>query len=273
MLKKILTVSAVVVFSLAFTIKANAYSYWTSSSKIGASHFSYKEPGDSDSGMQYSLIQRFNYHNNLWLAVFRYSAGYTIGTYKGFASNGTSASSLNSPVHYKNWSVLGGFGIDYRLFAGRMQNQLYVSLSEENMTWMTGRASGGYDETYNTKYAGLNYKNIYAITSNFSTVIGLKYRYGIGGYISIPNYPLYMNQPSESIGLNLSGESGYGALVGVRYRINNNISLTADVVYNKLSFKQSNTATFETSAGNYTLQEPSSNTTIEGLEIGFHYDF
>ncbi len=275
MFKKILIVFLTGIFTFSFVIAANAYSYWTSSSKIGVSRFLYSEPGDSDNGLQYSLIQRFNYHNNLFFAEIRGAGGYISGTYNGFSSGGGSDTTpVSADVHYKNWSVLGGAGIDYRMFAGKMQNQIYASLSENNMTWMMGNYSGGYNENYNTRYIGLNYKNIYAITPKLSTVFGFDYRYGIGGSATATNYKLYSNAPSETVTGILGGEWGYKALAGIRYRINNNLSLSFDLIYDAYFFKHSGNDYYYIGNGDYTaIEEPDSHTVIYGTEFGLHYDF
>ena len=274
MLKKISLLLIVLFFAagLGFskTASAHGYTYWTSTSKVGFSHFYYNEGLDNDSGTQYSFIQRFNYHNNLLLVVLRGSAGYTPSTYNGSFTNGTP---LTADVDYKNWSVLGGIGIDPRILSGRMQNQLYVSLSENNMTWMAGNVSGGYDENYNVKYLGINYKNIYAVTSKLSTVVGLSLYKGIDGTVLVTNYPLYVGVPSESVGETLGGEWKYGAKIGARYRINDNVSVTADLLYNHFFFDQSNDVYFYNGSGYTYLHEPSSNTYEEGLEIGLHVAF
>lgn len=257
---------------LAKTSYAHGYTYWTSTSKIGVSHFVYSETsGSSDSGMQYSLNQRFNYHNHNFLAVVKVSTGYISAKYNypGISGN----------VHYKNWSVLGGAGIDYRTMNGSMQNQLYLSLSEDNINWMTANSSFtngalGYDEQYNTKYVGLNYKNIYAITHNISLVFSANVKHGIGGTVLLSHFPLYNGGSNATIGMVLGGEWGYGTAIGVRYRINNNLSLVGDLAYSTYFLKHSNTVRFLNSTGNYTMiYEPNSHTVITGLEFGVHYDF
>ncbi len=274
MFKKILPVLIVLCLAVGAgfpeTASAHGYTYWTSASKVGFAHFYYNEGLDNDSGTQYSFIQRFDYHNRLLLAVFKGSVGYTPATYNGSYTDGTP---LTADVDYKNWSVLGGIGIDPRFMSGLMQNQIYVSLSEDNMTWMAGDITGGYDENYNVKYLGIHYKNVYAVTPKLSTVVGVSFYKGINGTVLVSNYPLYVGVPAESVGETLGGEWKYGAKIGVRYRINNNASVTADLAYKHFFFEQSNDVYFYNGSGYTYLQEPNSNTYAEIFEIGLHIAF
>ena len=271
--KKFLSVALALVLSLTFaaTSYAHGYTYWTSNTKIGVGHFAYGETaGDSDSGTNYSLVQRFNYHNNLFLLSLRGSFGYVPATYTGATQGGTATT---GNVHYalNNFSV--GAGIDPRLMNGLMQNELYLSLGDMNHDFMASNSSfsngaSGYDESYQVKYLSLTYKNIYAFTPKVSNVFKLEYLDGFNGTattkgmqgLTIDGYPT-----GNNLEFNLSGENGYSIAEGARYRLTDNLSLVGDIYYSALFFKHSSTSNV--------FYEPSSMTHQYGVQIGVHYDF
>ena len=271
--KKFLSVALALVLSLTFAVTsyAHGYTYWTSTSKIGVGHFTYGETaGDSDSGTNYSLVQRFNYHNNLFLLTLRGSFGYVPATYTGADRDGVSTT---GNVHYSLNNFSAGAGIDPRLMNGLMQNELYLSLGDLNHDFMAANSSftngvTGYDESYQVKYLSLIYKNIYAFTPKVSNVFKLVYFAGFNGTVTtkglqgltIEGYPT-----GNNLEFNLSGENGYTVGEGVRYRLTDNLSLVGDIYYSALFFKHSNT-------GNE-FYEPSSMTHQYGVQVGVHYDF
>ena len=166
-MKKIFSLVLALIFSLSMAgaSYAHGYTYWTSSTKVGVGHFTYGETaGDTDSGTNYSLVQRFNYHNNLFLMTLRGSFGYVPATYTGATQGGVSTSGT---VHYSLNNFSAGVGIDPRLMNGLMQNELYLSLGDMTHDFMASGSSfsngaTGYDESYQVKYLSLTYKNIYA---------------------------------------------------------------------------------------------------------------
>jgi hypothetical protein len=268
-MKKILFLLVFTLIAFGATVNSMAYSYTTFTSKIGIGKFFYNEGLDNDSGVKYFLTEKLKYHNNLFLGVLKASVGITPANYNGEFSNGNPVS---DNVFYKNYSVLGGLGIDPRF--GYDQNQLYFSISKSDMTWMSGNNPGGYDEEYDVNYLGLTYNNIYMLNNKVSLTFGLSYFKGISGNVFINNYPIYYGLPSESIGLTLGGESKYKAKIGLRYRLYKNLSLTVNLFYQHFFFKHSNIDTFYAGNGFFdTVQEPSSNTYIDGIEFGLHYDF
>ena len=265
-MKKILFLLVLAFIAFGTTVNGMAYSYTTFTSKIGIGKFFYNEGFDNDSGIKYFLTEKLKYHNDLFLGVLKASVGVTPANYNGEYSNGNPAT---ANVFYKDYSVLGGLGIDPRF--GHDQNQLYISISKSDMTWMSGNTPGGYDEEYDVNYLGLTYNNIYMLNNKLSLTFGLSYFKGISGNVFINNYP---GLPGESVGLTLGGESKYKAKIGLRYRLYRNLSLVTNLFYQHFFFKQSNQDYFYSGGGSYLgLQEPSSNTYIDGIELGFHYDF
>ncbi len=270
-MKKILSLG-ILIFILAIAVQANAYSYWTSSSKLGYGFFQYSEQyGAETKGGEYSLKQRFNYHNNLFLFSIKGSLGIVPGTYTG--SGQTNGAATTGSVHYSldNFSI--GAGIDPRLIQGLMQNELYLSLGDMNHDFIAGNADftngiTGYDEDYQVKYASLTYKNIYAFKPKLSNVLKISYLYGLSGSavtkgmqgLTIDGYPT-----GNNLEFNLSGEKGYTASEGIRYRLTDSMSLVWDVYYSVLFFRHSNE--------NNEFYEPSSMTHQYGVQAGVHYDF
>ncbi len=271
-MKKILFLALALVLSLglASASYAHGYTYWTSSSKIGIGHFVYNEPGNSDSGTNYSLVQRFNYHNNLFLLSLRGSLGYVPANYSGETMVG--GTPISGTVHYSLNNFSAGAGIDYRLMGGLMQNELYLSLGDMTHDFMAANSSfsggaTGYDESYQVKYLGITYKNIYAFNPVISNVFKIGYLEGLSGTATTKGFQgVDINGlPAPNFEFNLSGENGYTLAEGVRYRLNNSLSLVGDVYYSALYFKHSNT--------NDAFYEPSSMTHQYGLQVGVHYDF
>ena len=273
-LKKLLFFALALVLSLTFAASsyAHGYTYWTSSSKIGVGHFAYSEQGDSDSGTNYSLVQRFNYHNNLFLLSLRGSLGYAPANYTGATQGGTATTGT---VHYSLNNFSAGAGIDPRLMGGLMQNELYLSLGDMTHDFMAANSSfnngaTGYDESYQIKYLSLTYKNIYAFNPKVSNVFKAEYLKGFSGTattkglgeigIAGSGAPIYNN-----LEFNLGGENGYTVAEGVRYRLTDSLSLVGDVYYSTLFLKNSN--------ANAAYYEPSSMTHQYGLQAGVHYDF
>ena len=270
-MKKILSLAFALVLSLTFAVSsyAHGYNYWTSSTKIGVGHFVYSETGDSDSGNNYSLAQRFNYHNNLFLLSLRGSFGYVPAKYTGENMGGTA---ITGTVHYSLNNFSAGAGIDYRLMGGLMQNELYLSLGDTTHDFMAANSSfsnnvTGYDESYQVKYLSLTYKNIYAFIPKMSNVFKAEYLDGISGTATTKGLQgvVLNGYTAPNFEFNFSGENGYTVAEGVRYRLNNNLSLVGDVYYSALFFKSSNT--------NYAYFEPSSMTHQYGLQLGVHYAF
>ncbi len=270
-MKKILFLSFLI-FILAFSVSAHAYDYWTSSAKLGYSYFGYSEQyGAETKGGEYSLGQRFNYHNNLFLLSIKGSLGIVPGQYTG--SGQTTGISTTGDVYYSLEDFSIGAGIDPRLLNGLMQNELYLSLGYMDHDFMAGNADftnnvTGYDEDYQVKYASLTYKNIYAFKPRLSNVFKISYLYGLNGTattkgmqnITIDGYPT-----GNNLEFNLGGESGYTVAEGIRYRVTNSVSLVWDTYYSALFFKHSNTAN--------EFYEPSSTTHQFGVQFGLHYDF
>jgi hypothetical protein len=274
MKKKILSLMLVLVLALAFAVPsyAHGYTYWTSSTKIGLGHFAYGETaGDSNSGTNYSLAQRFNYHNNLFLLSLRGSFGYVPANYTGATQGGTATTGT---VHYSLNNFSAGAGIDPRLMGGLMQNELYLSLGDTTHDFMAANSSfsngvHGYDESYQTKYLSLTYKNIYAFNPVVSNVFKADYIDGFSGTVTtkgygeigtINGYPI-----NNNLEMNLGGEKGYGIAEGVRYRLNNGVSLVGDVYYSALFLKNSNES--------LAYYEPSSMTHQYAEQIGVHIAF
>ena len=270
-MKKILSLSFLI-FILAFSVSAHAYSYWTGSSKLGYGYFQYSEQyGAETKGGDYSLSQRFNYHNNLFLLSISGSLGLVPGKYTGSGQQNGSVTTGN--VHYSLENFSLGAGIDPRLLNGLMQNELYLSLGYMDHDFIAGNADftnniTGYDEDYQIKYASLTYKNIYAFKPKLSNVFKISYLYGFNGTattkgmqgLTIDGYPT-----GNNLEFNLGGENGYAAAEGVRYRITNSVSLVWDVYYSALFLEHSNTAN--------EFYEPSSMTHQFGVQFGVHYDF
>lgn len=270
-MKKILSLVFALILSLTFITAsyAHGYTYWTSSTKLGVGYFVYGETaGDTDSGTNYSLAQRFNYHNNLFLLSLRGSLGYVPANYTGATQGGTATTGT---VHYmlNNFSV--GAGIDPRLMGGLMQNELYLSLGDMTHDFMAANSSftggaTGYDESYQVKYLSLTYKNIYAFNPVVSNVFKVQYLKGFSGTVTTKGFQTVINgYPAPNLEFNLSGENGYAASEGVRYRLNNSLSLVGDVYYSALFFKNSNM--------NDAFYEPSSMTHQLGLQLGVHVAF
>jgi hypothetical protein len=270
-MKKMLSFVFALVLSLTFVVSsyAHGYTYWTSSTKVGVGHFAYSEQGDSDSGTNYSLVQRFNYHNNLFLLSLRGSLGYVPANYTGATQGGTATTGT---VHYSlnNFSV--GAGIDPRLMGGLMQNELYLSLGDMTHDFMAANSSfsngaTGYDESYQVKYLSLTYKNIYAFNPKISNVFKINYLYGLSGTASTKGLQgVEINgYPAPNLEFNFGGENGYGIAEGIRYRLTNSLSLVGDVYYSTLFFKNSNES--------LAFYEPSSMTHQYGLQVGVHYAF
>ncbi|MDA8272217.1 MAG: hypothetical protein M0Z72_00505 [Deltaproteobacteria bacterium] len=268
-MKKILSLAFALVLSLTFAASsyAHGYTYWTSSTKVGIGHFAYSEAGpgfsDSDSGTNYSLAQRFNYHNNLFLLSLRGSLGYVPAKYTGETQGGTPTTGT---VHYSLNDFSVGAGIDPRLMNGLMQNELYLSLGDMTHSWMAANSSfsngaTGYDETYQVKYLSLTYKNIYAFNPKVSNAFKVEYLSGFSGTATTK----HLFYPYPNFEFNLGGENGYTVAEGARYRLNNSLSLVGDVYYSALFFKHSNM--------NLYLYEPSSMTHQYGLQLGVHYAF
>ncbi len=269
-MKKILSL-AVLMFILSVAGYANAYSYWTGSSKFSYGFFQYREQyGTAIKGSEYSLTQRFNYHNNLFLLSLRGSFGYVPAAYTGASQGGTPAT---GNVHYSLNNFSAGAGIDPRLMGGLMQNELYLSLGDMNHDFMAANSSftngvTGYDESYQIKYLSLTYKNIYAFTPKVSNVFKLEYLYGINGTATtkgLQGLTIDGYSTSNNLEFNLSGENGYTAAEGVRYRLTDSLSLVGDIYYSALFFKHSNQ--------NNEFYEPSSMTHQYGVQAGLHYDF
>lgn len=272
--KHLLSIALLLMLSLVFTTSSYAYNYntyWTSSTKIGIGHFAYGETaGDTDSGTNYSLSQRFNYHNNLFLLSLKGTFGYVSATYNGSTQGGTSTSGT---VHYalNNFSV--GSGIDYKNLNNLMQNDLYLSLGDMTHDFMAGNSSftngaEGYDESYQIKYLSLTYKNIYNFMPRISNVFKLEYLYGINGTATtkgLQGLVIDGYNTNNNLEFNLSGEKGYTIAEGVRYELTRHISLTGDIYYSALFFKHSN--------NNNAFYEPSSMTHQYGLQIGANYMF
>jgi hypothetical protein len=270
-MKKLLSLG-ILMFILSFAVQARAYSYWTSSTKLGYGFFQYSEQyGAETKGGEYSLKQRFNYHNNLFLLSIKGSLGIVPGTYTGFGQ--TNGVATTGSVYYslENFSI--GAGIDPRLMGGLMQNELYLSLGDMTHDFMAGNSSfsngvNGYDESYQVKYLSLTYKNIYAFTPKVSNVFKLEYLDGFNGTattkgmqgLTIDGY-----STNNNLEFNLSGENGYTIAEGARYRLTDNLSLVGDVYYSALFFKHS--------SKNDVFYEPSSMTHQYGVQIGVHYDF
>lgn len=271
-MKKILSLVFALVLSLTFATAsyAHGYTYWTSSSKIGIGHFAYGETaGDSDSGTNYSLVQRFNYHNNLFLLSLRGSFGYVPATYTGTTQGGTP---ITGTVHYSLNNFSAGAGIDPRLMNGLMQNELYLSLGDMTHDFIAANSSFtggaiGYDESYQVKYLSLTYKNIYAFNPVLSNVFKAEYLKGFSGTATTKGFQgVDINgYPAPNFEFNLSGENGYTVAEGARYRLNNSLSLVGDVYYSALFLKNSNM--------NYAYYEPSSMTHQYGLQLGIHVAF
>ena len=253
------------------TASAHGYTYWTSTTKVGVGHFNYGEVnfvGDSDSGTNYSLIQRFNYHNNLFLLSLRGSFGYVPATYSSMWASGS--------VHYLLNDFSAGAGIDPRLMGGLMQNELYLSLGDMTHDFIASNSVfsdgyTGYDQSYQVKYLSLTYKNIYAFSPRFSNVFKAEYLDGLSGTDTTKGLgkigtagsstvPIYNN-----LEFNLGGENGYDIAEGVRYRLTNNLSLVGDIYYSALFLKNSDT--------NAAWYEPSSMTHQYGLQVGVHVAF
>ena len=268
--------SLVFAFALVLTFAASSYAhgytYWTSSTKVGVGHFVYNEPGNSDSGTNYSLVQRFNYHNNLFLLSLRGSLGYVPSKYTGATQGGTPTT---GNVHYSLNNFSAGAGIDPRLMGGLMQNELYLSLGDMTHDWMAANSSFnngafGYDESYQIKYFSLTYKNIYAFIPKLSNVFKAEYLDGFSGTATTKGLGAIGttsggNSINNNLELNLGGENGYGIAEGVRYRLTNSLSLVGDVYYSALFLKNSNI--------NNAYHEPSSMTRQYGLQVGVHYAF
>ena len=269
-MKKILFLSFLISI-LAFSVSAHAYSYWTGSSKLGYGYFQYSEQyGAETKGEEYSLKQRFNYHNNLFLLSIKGSLGIVPGKYTGSGENGAPAT---GNVHYSLENFSLGAGIDPRLMGGLMQNELYLSLGDTNHDFMAANSSftggiNGYDESYQIKYLSLTYKNIYAFEPKLSNVFKINYLYGFNGTattkgmqgLTIDGY-----STGNNLEFNLSGEDGYSASEGIRFRLSNSVSLVWDIYYSALFFKHSN--------DNNEFYEPSSMTHQYGVQVGVHYDF
>ena len=268
--------SLVFAFALVLTFAASSYAhgytYWTSSTKIGVGHFAYSESFDSDSGTNYSLAQRFNYHNNMFLLSLRGSLGYVPAKYTGDTQGGTATT---GNVHYSlnNFSV--GAGIDPRLMGGLMQNELYLSLGDMTHDFMAANSSFsngafGYDESFQVKYLSLTYKNIYAFMPKLSNVFKAEYLDGLSGTATTKGLGEIGttsggNSINNNLEFNLGGEKGYGIAEGVRYRLTGSLSLVGDVYYSALFLKNSNES--------LAYYEPSSMTHQYGLQVGVHYAF
>ncbi|MHB1696618.1 MAG: hypothetical protein ACYCSQ_00705 [bacterium] len=272
MFKKIFLSLALFVLAVSFaaTSYAHGYTYWTSTSKIGIGHFVYGETaGDSDSGTNYSLVQRFNYHNNIFLMTLRGSLGYVPANYTGATQGGAAKTGT---VHYSLNNFSAGVGIDPRFMGGLMQNELYLSLGDMTHDFMaanstfTGGATG-YDESYQVKYLSLTYKNIYAFTPKISNVFKAEYLKGFSGTATTKGFQVVTinSYPAPNFEFNLGGENGYAIAEGARYRLTNSISLVADVYYSSLFFKNSNMSD--------AYYEPSSMTHQYGLQVGVHVAF
>lgn len=270
-MRKILSLAIALVLSLTFAASsyAHGYTYWTSSSKIGVGKFNYNQSKASSSGTNYSLVQRFNYHNNLFLLSLRGSFGYVPANYNATTYGGGNTSGT---VHFalNNFSI--GAGIDPRLMGGLMQNELYLSLGDMTHDFMAANSSftngaKGYDDSLQIKYLSLTYKNIYALTPILSNVFKAEYLRGFNGTAASKGIQgqVLSGLPAPNFESNLSGENGYTAAEGVRYRLNNSLSLVGDVYYSALFFKHSNE--------NYALYEPSSMTHQYGLQVGVHVAF
>ncbi len=270
-MKKILSFVFALVLSLTFVTAsyAHGYTYWTSSTKLGISHFVYNETaGDSDSGTNYSLVQRFNYHNNLFLLSLRGSFGYVPANYTGATQEGTTTTGT---VHYSLNNFSAGAGIDPRLMNGLMQNEIYLSLGDMTHDFMAGNSTfsngaTGYDESYQIKYLNLTYKNIYAFNPVVSNVFKAEYLKGFSGTATTKgfNYQLH-GYPAPNFEFNLGGEDGYTWAEGVRYRLNDSFSITGDVYYSALFLKHSNINDY--------FYEPSSATRQYGIQVGLHVAF
>jgi hypothetical protein len=269
--KKILSLVFALIFSLTFAASsyAHGYTYWTSSTKIGVGHFAYGEPGDSNSGTNYSLVQRFNYHNNLFLMTLRGSFGYVPANYTGATQGGTATTGT---VHYSLNNFSAGVGIDPRLMGGLMQNELYLSLGDMTHDFMAANSSfsngaTGYDESYQVKYLSLTYKNIYAFNPKISNVLKVEYLKGFSGTATTKGLQgvVINGYPAPNLEFNLGGENGYGIAEGVRYRLTNSLSLVGDIYYSTLYLQHSNM--------NDAFYEPSSMTHQYGLQAGAHYAF
>ena len=269
-MKKILLL-AVLIFISTFSSSVYAYSYWTGSSKLGYGYFQYSEQyGAETKGEEYSLKQRFNYHNNLFLLSIKGSLGIVPGKYTCSGENGVSTT---GNVHYSLENLSLGAGIDPRLMGGLMQNELYLSLGDMNHDFMAANSSftggiNGYDESYQVKYLSLTYKNIYAFTSKVSNVFKVSYLYGLSGTATTKGFQgltIDGYSTSNNLEFNLSGENGYTVAEGARYRLTDNLSLVCDIYYSALFFKHSNTSN--------EFYEPSSMTHQYGVQIGIHYDF
>ena len=268
-MKKLLSLG-ILMFILSFAVQARAYSYWTSSTKLGYGFFQYSEQyGAETKGGEYSLKQRFNYHNNLFLLSIKGSLGIVPGTYTGFGQ--TNGVATTGSVYYslENFSI--GAGIDPRLMGGLMQNELYLSLGDMTHDFMAGNSTfsngaTGYDESYQIKYLSLTYKNIYAFNPVVSNVFKAEYLKGFSGTATTKgfNYQLH-GYPAPNFEFNLGGEDGYTLAEGVRYRLNDSFSITGDVYYSALFLKHSNINDY--------FYEPSSTTRQYGIQVGLHVAF
>lgn len=255
------------VFATFMPHNANAYgslSYWTNTTKIGVGRFIYGETaGDSDSGTAYTLMDRLNYHNGLYMGTLRVMGGYAPAnyTYPGVSGN----------VHYLLNDFSAGAGVDVRLMGGYMQNEVYASLGQFTHSFMAGNTAFtggvvGYDEYYTVDYLGLTYKNIYALSPRVSNVFKLNYLYGLNGTATTKGYEFFtQGYQIPNIQNDLSGENGFAVAEGARYRLTNNVSLVGDIYYSALFLKHSNTA--------FLTYEPSSMTHQYGLQLGVRYAF
>jgi hypothetical protein len=252
--------------ALGFTPRAHAAgsSYWTNTVKVGVGHFAYGETaGDSNSGTAYTITDRLNYHNGLFLGTLRAMGGYVPANYTD--------GSVTGNVHYSLNDFSAGAGADVRMLNGYMQNQIYVSLGQFTNSFMAGNSSftggvTGYDEYYTVDYLGLTYKNVYAFTPRLSNVLKLNYLYGLNGTATSKGYEFFdAGYQIPNIQNDLSGEHGYGIAEGARYRLTDNLSLVGDVYYSALFYKSSNTA--------FAFYEPSSMTHQYGLQVGVRVAF
>ena len=239
-------------------------SYFKNTLKIGLGHFAYGEtPGDSDSGTAYTLVDRLNYHDGLFIGTGRIGVGYVPATYNypGVSAN----------VRYSLNDFSLGAGIDPITMNDRIQNELYLSLGQFTHSWIAANASftgglSGYDEYYTVDYLNATYKNIYMISPRLSNVFKVSYLWGLNGTATTKGYGLYVGgYQVPNIQNNMSGENEYQLAEGVRYRLDNATSLVADVYYSSLFLKTSNTS--------FEIYEPSSMTHQYGLQLGVSYKF
>ncbi len=255
-MKKILMLVLFLILALPFTAYAGN---WTSSSKIGVGKFNYTETGDSDAGTNYSLSQRFNYHEGLFMLSLKGVLDYVPANYTGATMGGTA---ITGNTAYTLSDFSAGAGIDKSFF--RSTNELYLSLGELNHSFMAANSSfsnggAGYDENYQVKYLNLTYKNIYPINDVISNVFKISYLKGLSGTATTKHFS------NVNFEFNLSAEAGYCVTEGLRYKLNSKWSITGDVYYSALFFSHSNE--------NEIFYEPSSMTHETGLQTGLNYNF